>query len=195
MVKRKAFIRQKYGGFTLIELLVVIAVIAILMAILMPVLNRVRKQARSSACMMNLRQWALMFSLYCDDNNSYFFSGQYGGTFTNQGSGKFWRNTMKPYSKNIKMWLCPQAVKPPPSGGIPSDNWSFVAWENDGDVGSYGLNGWVLNPPAGLGGIWGRSPVSNQWRTCQVKGASNVPVFTGMWWVDAWPRETTSPQM
>jgi len=48
-------------GFTLIELLVVIAIIALLMAILMPALARVKEQARTVACLANLKQWNLIF--------------------------------------------------------------------------------------------------------------------------------------
>jgi len=174
-------------AFTLIELLVVIAIIAILMSILMPSLQRVRKQAKLSACLVSLKQWGLMFDLYCDDNNGYFFSGAGGDC------GQFWRDSMRPYSKDKKMWLCPQAVKPQSAGGIPSGNWSHVAWEVRGEVGSYGLNGWVLNPPLGENVVWGRSPASDHWRTYQVKGANNIPIFTGSWWVDFWPKENDQP--
>jgi prepilin-type N-terminal cleavage/methylation domain-containing protein/prepilin-type processing-associated H-X9-DG protein len=55
-------------AFTLIELLVVIAVIAILMAILMPALNRAREQGKRAACLSNLKQLALSWNLYADDN-------------------------------------------------------------------------------------------------------------------------------
>jgi prepilin-type N-terminal cleavage/methylation domain-containing protein/prepilin-type processing-associated H-X9-DG protein len=47
---------HKPQGFTLIELFVVIAIIALLMAILMPALQRVKKQARTIACLANLKQ-------------------------------------------------------------------------------------------------------------------------------------------
>jgi prepilin-type N-terminal cleavage/methylation domain-containing protein/prepilin-type processing-associated H-X9-DG protein len=56
-------------AFTLIELLVVIAIIAILMAILMPGLQRVKEQARFMSCRSNLRNYAVVQRLYCDDNN------------------------------------------------------------------------------------------------------------------------------
>ena len=63
---------DKSRGFTLIELLVVIAIIALLMAILMPALSRAKKQARSAACQVNLHQWGIIWSMYCDDNDGYF---------------------------------------------------------------------------------------------------------------------------
>ncbi|UCG56508.1 MAG: type II secretion system protein [Phycisphaerales bacterium] len=187
---------NKRRAFTLIELLVVIAIIAVLMAILMPALSRVKKQARATACIASLKQWALMFSLYCQDNDGYFFTGEFGGTRNGQGSGAFWRNVMRPYSKNIKMWLCPQATKT--RGGIPRGDWSYTAWENGGDVGSYGLNGWILNIAASKqsgnrNDGWGRTPADWHWLTPNVRNANQIPVFTGSWWVDSWPRENDQP--
>jgi len=54
-------------GFTLIELLVVIAIIAILAAILFPVFAQAREQARSAACISNLRQQNNAVLLYVQD--------------------------------------------------------------------------------------------------------------------------------
>jgi len=59
-------------GFTLIELLVVIAIIALLMSILMPAMNRVKKQARTVACLAQMKQWGLWFSMYAEDNDGYY---------------------------------------------------------------------------------------------------------------------------
>lgn len=206
--RTKGFVRHIYplrrwrarGGFTLIELLVVIAIIALLLAILMPALQRVKKQARVTTCLANLKQWGLMFAMYCDENDGNFFSGELNGTRSGMGSGEFWRETMRPYTKNFskKMWLCPQAVKPLPAGGIPQGDWSYTAWQTSGDVGSYGLNGWMLNIKASVQSGnrtngWGRTPADWHWGTSAVKGSNNIPVFTGSWWVDSWPRENDQP--
>jgi len=201
----------KRRGFTLIELLVVIAIIALLMSILMPALGRVRKQARLTACLAQLKQWGLMFSLYCQDNDGYFFSGEVQGghgnvTTTidgvtkswNLGSGGFWRLVMAPYSKNMEMWCCPQAVKPPPSGTIPLNGWTNVAWTVDGTVGSYGLNGWILNCKASKQAgnrtnVWGRPDNGRHWGAPSSQYGNEVPVFTGSWWVDSWPLDIDNP--
>jgi prepilin-type N-terminal cleavage/methylation domain-containing protein/prepilin-type processing-associated H-X9-DG protein len=183
MVKRK--------GFTLIELLVVIAIIALLMAILMPALNRVKKQARAVACMANLNQWSLFWSMYCDDNDGYWLSGAGGG------SGRWWFEPMlETYNIGVKMRLCPQATKSAGPGvhqGI--GYFSTQAWQTGEWIGSYGPNGWMCNPVSTnpSGNVWGRSPISDHWRKPEWSGASNIPLFTGSWWVDAWPRATDNP--
>jgi len=58
----------KQRAFTLIELLVVIAIIAILMAILIPALQRAREQGKRASCLNNLRQLALAWIMYADEN-------------------------------------------------------------------------------------------------------------------------------
>jgi prepilin-type N-terminal cleavage/methylation domain-containing protein/prepilin-type processing-associated H-X9-DG protein len=66
---------HKLRAFTLIELLVVIAIIAVLMGILMPTLNRVREQGKRAVCIGNLRQLALAWTMYADDNNNKIVNG------------------------------------------------------------------------------------------------------------------------
>ena len=186
-------------GFTLIELLVVIAIIAILMAILMPALERVRTQARGVACKSNLHQWGLMFAMYTDDNNGRFYSGLLKGSSSAMENGDWWRECMRPLSKDKKMWLCPTAVKnrsQTASGSAPASS-RFDAWRvpasQGGDEGSYAPNGWMCNIPAGSDGVWGRNGKARYWRTNLVQGADNVPVFTEGWWVDGWPLDADNP--
>jgi len=188
---------KRRKGFTLIELLVVIAIIALLMSIMMPALSRVKKQARKVACTAQLKQWALIWKLYCDDNNGYWLSG--GGS----GSGVWWiQPMMELYRVERDIRCCPQATKANTSNKIGS--WAYQAWEvpgtsqytRDGSnyIGSYGPNGWMCNPPStGSASVWGRSPASDHWRTPNARGAANIPLFQGQWWVDAWPRDTDQP--
>jgi prepilin-type N-terminal cleavage/methylation domain-containing protein/prepilin-type processing-associated H-X9-DG protein len=57
-------------AFTLVELLVVIGVIALLMGILVPVLGKARAASAATVCKSNLRNIALGFRAYLDDNGN-----------------------------------------------------------------------------------------------------------------------------
>ena len=189
---------KRIRAFTLIELLVVIAIIAILMGILMPTLRRVREQARGTACLSNLRQWALIFAMYIDDNNGRFYSGLVNGSTNSVGNGEWWRETMRPLSKNKKMWLCPSAAKNRSAVSVtagtpandPLDAWKVPASQG-GDEGSYTPNGWMCNTPTDT--LWGRGPGKDYWRRTPDRNANQVPVMSEGWWVDSWPKQTDQP--
>lgn len=100
---------RKLKGFTLIELLVVIAIIALLMAILIPSLNRAKKQAKVVVCQANLKQWAVIFSMYTNENNGYFMKGYAGSQAVVKDT---WVGALRPYYKNPKIRVCPTATKP-----------------------------------------------------------------------------------
>jgi len=76
------------SAFTLIELLVVIAVVAIMAALLLPALAKTKEQARGTACRSNMKQLALAFLMYSEDNEDTFPwpGGQPGRAVNNPAS-------------------------------------------------------------------------------------------------------------
>ncbi|MHC4685485.1 MAG: prepilin-type N-terminal cleavage/methylation domain-containing protein, partial [Planctomycetota bacterium] len=179
--------RKRYG-FTLIELLVVIAIIALLMAILMPALQRVKKQARGVACLNRLKQWNLYFAMYTQDYDGRFMMG-HGVNPANR-----WVSALGDYYKwDDEFTCCPNATKPwidekgASTGAYGTDVGVTMAWgymANSGSrshwpkpmKGSYGLNGYCIDPPPGTEP---RGEASWYWRTPNVAGAAYVPLFLG----------------
>ncbi|MHC4557737.1 MAG: prepilin-type N-terminal cleavage/methylation domain-containing protein [Planctomycetota bacterium] len=122
---------KRRSGFTLIELLVVIAVIAILLAILLPALRKARTLTKRLTCQSNLKQIALAWNMYLDDNDGRFYQGnnvnvEYGGW---QGIvDKSYRPLNKYFNlpvnlpvdketeNDAKIFCCPAD-----SGGVPPD--------------------------------------------------------------------------
>ena len=181
MDKSRGFTRHTRGGFTLIELLVVIAIIALLMAILMPALNRVKKQARMAACQMNLKQWSVIWAMYCDDNDGYFCRH---GNMWRRGSWIFALRHL--YRTRSGILICPMAKKRLPN--MPNHgSWDRTYIMGTGGEGnlreeaSYGLNCWVYNPYPGETDIQSR-PTEWNWMTVDVKGGNNIPVFGDSMW-------------
>ncbi len=192
---------NKRQGFTLIELLVVIAIIALLMGILMPALQRVKEHARTVLCLSNLRNWNLTFSMYVDENDGKFPSGE-------TAQGFYWLAQLdeqyQSYKKN-PLWFCPSAKKPQTDeyGNVIANLNIFNAWGiytqrdysnfcEDGVSGSYGLNGYVLSTAPGTIFEGGRD-TTNNWRTPTVSGAANIPLMIESLRFDLWPLETDAP--
>jgi len=67
-------------------------------------LQRVRKQARGVVCQSNLKQWATIWAMYCDDNN---------GMFPKRGSdsGRWIDLLYSYYYKDSEFRVCPVAPK------------------------------------------------------------------------------------
>ncbi|MHC4510745.1 MAG: type II secretion system protein [Planctomycetota bacterium] len=177
---------KKFRGFTLIELLVVIAIIALLMAILMPALARVKKQARSVACQALLKQWGVIWAMYCDDNNGRFSVGLVGGSGWHRGEWVICLRSQ--YRTKTQILQCPMAVKRHPQG----HEWGstfytyYMPTGGSGSLGggeepSYGGNNWIYDPPPGTSAIQSR-PAAWNWRHKDVAQAFTVPVFADTMW-------------
>jgi prepilin-type N-terminal cleavage/methylation domain-containing protein len=191
-------VMRKPRAFTLIELLVVISIIAVLMAILMPSLQRVRKQARAVVCQSNLKQWGTIWAMYTDDNHGMF-------PRRTASTGRWIDVLYSYYYKSGEFRTCPMATRiAAPEGatdtltlgGDAETAWGVVAASGGrpvGTWGSYGINGWVNQngQPAG-GDLYGK-PAKFFWKTPNIKGAAQVPLFMDAWFWCAWPDNTDTP--
>lgn len=101
---------SKARGFTLIELLVVIAIIAILAAILFPVFAKARENARRASCQSNLKQIALAWVQYSQDNDE--MTVPYSDSGGSGGAAFAWNQIIQPYLKSVQVLKCPSNISP-----------------------------------------------------------------------------------
>ena len=193
-------------AFTLIELLVVIAIIALLMSILMPALQRVKSQAKSVACLSKLKHWGLFFSMYAEDYNGRFMMGS--------PSNNRWVYALRDYYEwDDQFTCCPNATKPwvdeygadsgaegHISGAGVTMAWGYMRdshWYWQGEQaymkGSYGINGWVVDAPAGREPHQERGTRDFFWRGPTVAGAGYIPLFLEGQRDNGWALETDRP--
>jgi prepilin-type N-terminal cleavage/methylation domain-containing protein len=185
-------------GFTLIELLVVIAIIALLMAIMMPALARVKKQAKAITCQALLKQWGIIWNMYCDDNDGNFSVGIVGGSGWHRGEWIICLRSL--YQTKTNILKCPMAVKRRTlsNGQVAEYGSTFNTYymplggsgsKGGGEEPSYGGNNWIYNPEPGRANIQGR-PTEWNWRNKDnVAGAARVPVLADTMWRGGGPYE------
>lgn len=152
---------RKSTGFTLIELLVVIAIIAILAAILFPVFAQARAAARKSVCLSNMKQIGLGMMMYVQDYDEKYSPNRLPNDY-NPGApgGATWRYTVTPYTKNNKIFFCPDDTR--------NVNWSEAyldaVYYNNGNTGNYHLsyayNGGVFNTGNGVKQAYIQAPAT-----------------------------------
>jgi len=114
-MSRKNSISRR-SGFTLIELLVVVAIIVILIAVLMPSLANARQQARSLACLANLKSIGTAFATHLAENND-----RYPVQPTTGGRGCFWDSAHPERNLTTTTWWGLLA---------PNLNWTKTDWSN-----------------------------------------------------------------
>jgi len=152
-----------------------------------------RGRAKEAVCLSNLRQWGAIFQEYTANNNGYFYSGE-------GNPGFWWVMQLEPCYRTYKqkIWFCPTATKPLfDESGNQTGQWSsrFSAWGiytggqhsglSPGIAGSYGLNGYVLNPKSTNYSFEGGRNTKNNWRTPNVEGGNSIPVFADCMRFDA----------
>ena len=110
LASKRSVRRAEPHGFTLIELLVVVAIIALLVAILLPSLNAARGHAERIVCASNVRQFAMAFYYYCNDNG-----GQMPEHMHNGGPDE-WYQLLVTYigdrATTGDVWECPSDEHP-----------------------------------------------------------------------------------
>jgi prepilin-type N-terminal cleavage/methylation domain-containing protein len=119
-------------AFTLVELLVVIGIIAVLIGILLPSLNKARKASRTTACLSNLRQTALAFTMYTSENKGrlpdYVWYPKGLPNAADIAWHGYWIGILGDYNVNTSQLLCPEAQEQIPYNANKGFGAVFNAW-------------------------------------------------------------------
>ncbi|MHC4068684.1 MAG: hypothetical protein ACYSR8_03780 [Planctomycetota bacterium] len=186
-------------AFTRTDLVVTLLCIGFLLATIGAVGPGGQRHAKEMLCLSQLHKWGDIFQDYLHDNDGYFMRGW--SQDPTVGPEDLWMEALRQYyGGSDKLRCCPEATVPSSeiSGGQYGGNGVFAAWGVfdgawglvvPGDYGSYGVNSWACNPPVGPTG----RPTNKIWKTANVTGGYNIPLFLDSQWIDGWPEYYDAP--
>ena len=190
-------------GFTRKDVFVVLGCVVFLLMALGAIGSGGRRRAKEAVCLSNLRRMGSAFSMFAAENDGRFMAGWYGYGTENTD---MWMEALRPYYRNPDLRCCPEAVLPMSEIGGDVWNFTFIGWGvfegecgqpsswwpvvTGCDYGSYGMNAWACNPP----------PSDDMqflfrynWRSANVAGGDEIPLFGGAQWIEARPFQTDVP--
>jgi prepilin-type N-terminal cleavage/methylation domain-containing protein/prepilin-type processing-associated H-X9-DG protein len=187
--------RTNRRGFTLTELLVVLGLIAVLVSLLLPVVGRARAAAQAAACLSNIRQMGMAWTVYVSENRGRLLDYQsYNPAQPERAYRGYWTGMLDDYKVGGNAVLCPAADEPIPFKQIKGYGNVNYAWtgkyESNGSVArfnestfresSYGYNQYLT-----AGGGYGVDQKAT--KLASVKNQSEVPVFLDATYLDFKP--------
>jgi prepilin-type N-terminal cleavage/methylation domain-containing protein/prepilin-type processing-associated H-X9-DG protein len=200
MVKRPSTTGAR-RGFTLVELMVVIGLIAVLVSLLLPVVDRMRSAARGVACLSNLRQMGVAWTMYTSANRGRLMDYVWNTPMTPDLSWNgHWLGVLEQHGVRGEALLCAEARDPWGDAANRGHGGAQFAWTGrfgaNGTavkfntvtyrVGSYGFNRFLT---AGNG--FGQRGTST--KITSVRCPSEVPLFMDCAYADVLP-DNGSPE-